>query len=268
MPRLAFKYLLGLAVLAGLALSVFGCASSGVSTPPALPGSMQVDPPSGSKLLNANIHAGDALSSILLNKASGGSGILVASLVDMDTLETSSSFGRTSSQQIASRISQNGYKVIDVRLTNDMLLDIKQGEFMLSRRTANLLKRDYDAHAVMVGIYSRSAGKVFVSVRVVRLSDSVVLAAYEYYLPYDADVAYLLNRASGGGAQAGAGGYDSTWQKYAARPRVCSGQTNDAQAKPGPTPRQAAPQSAGKDAPYPQKDDPAPQYESRHVPQS
>ncbi len=178
-----------------------GCASEQKGFPP-LPHAVPVDPPKGSLMLTANTYAGDAISAELLQRIGSGSGILAATMADMENLDDSAPFGRTSMQQIGSRVVQHGFKVLDVRLTDSMRMDLKQGEFMLSHDTTRIMAKEYDAHAVLVGLFSRSADRVFVSVRAIRLDDAAVIAAYEYFLPRVGDVQTLLSESrNGGGGQ-------------------------------------------------------------------
>jgi hypothetical protein len=83
---------------------------------------------------------------------------------------------------------------------------------MLSRDMGSLLAAEYDAHAVLVGTYSRSGEKVFVSARILRLTDGALLAAYEYYLPFGGDIARLLDSGADGASSG-----DALWHKYNAR---------------------------------------------------
>ncbi|MDR2160896.1 MAG: hypothetical protein LBO77_01985 [Desulfovibrio sp.] len=191
------------------------CAGSS-GQPAPLPYDMPVDPPDGANLLTANTYAGDALSSMLLQRVDMGSGILATSLVRLDTLDDTSSFGRLAGQQIASRIAQHGFLVLDVRLTHALTVS-KEGEFMLSRDMGRLLAAEYNAHAVLVGTYSPSGNKIFVSARVLRLADGAALAAYEYHLPYDSDAASLL-------AKSGIAAADAVWRRYTARGQAFAAQ--------------------------------------------
>jgi hypothetical protein len=187
-----------LSVFVFFVLLLAGCASDGPKTPP-LSHAVPVDPPSGSLMLTANTYAGDVLSVELLQRLGSGSGILAATMADMEELDDSSPFGRTSMQQVGSRVAQHGFKVLDVRLTDAMRMDLRKGEFMLSRDTARILAKEYNAHAVLVGLYSRSDDKIFVSVRAIRLDDAAIIGAYEYWLPKEGDVrAMLTNRKIGG----------------------------------------------------------------------
>jgi hypothetical protein len=119
-------------------------------------------------------------------------------------------------QQVGSRLSQHGFKVLEPRLSSSLRFDKKNGEFMLTRDSLLLLASSHDAHAVLVGTYSLSRDRVFLSVRAVRLQDSAVLAAYEYYLPRNDDVAALLEQDAGGMAYGG----DGLWRRYAEREKA------------------------------------------------
>ena len=192
-----------------------GCSSvttTAYTTPmPPLPQAMPVDPPPGSDVLTANIYAADAINAMLLARMGSGGGILAASFVEMDNYDKSSAFGRIASQQIGSRLGQHGYRVLEQRLGSEMWMN-RNGEFILSRDTARLLSTEYDAHAVLVGVYRVVHQRVYVSARVVRLSDNVVLGAYEYYVPLHDDALHMLS----GAGSAGASG-DAVWRRYALR---------------------------------------------------
>ncbi len=171
-----------------------------------------VNPPEGSDLAHANTFAGDALENMLRGRVNKTAGILAATMVNLDNLDETSSFGRLVMQQIGSRLGQYGYRVMDVRLRADMAIN-PAGEFMLSRDIGKLMQSNYGAEAVLVGTYSVAAGKVYCSVRVLRLSDSAVIAAYEYYLPRKGDTARLLY-----GSGNGAVGYASRQPAFSSPP--------------------------------------------------
>lgn len=212
---------------------VFGLVVSGCSSGPArmavpnLPQAMPADPPGGSLLLTASTHAGDALHKMLLLRMGSGGGILTTSLVDLHNFSRTSAFGRVTSQQVASRIGQYGFRIVEARIAASLAMT-SEGEFMLTRESAKLLADTYDANAVLVGCYADSGSNVFVSLRVVRLSDNAVVAAYEYYLPRGGDVARLL---------AGYGGGDPVWERYGARKQAFA---PDAGASPAGAPCVAA----------------------------
>lgn len=167
----------------------------------------------GPLLLVENDRAGDALGDLLQSRLGSSSGVLVASLVELGNLEHSSRFGQLCAQQIGSRLSQRGFKVLESRLGAELRLG-KDGEFMLTSESARLLAREHNAGSALLGVYSESRRHVFVSVRVVRLNDNAVIAAHEYSLPKNnEDVSGLLSHSAGGGGAS----QERVWAGFAAR---------------------------------------------------
>lgn len=221
-----------------------------------------MDPPDGSGMLSLNTYAGDALVSELLVRMGSGAGILTTSLVELDDFERTSAFGRLASQQIASRIGQHGFRVIEARLGAVLRMN-RQGEFMMTRDSSQLLSSEYDAGAVLVGAYKVVGNRIFVSTRVVRIADNVVMGAYEYYLPLNDEVRALLGPATatgfvggpvpGSSAAALAAHERGVWARHNARGRasVVPGAPAVAPAA-SPVPAvPASPAGPAKDAPYP-----------------
>jgi TolB-like protein len=117
--------------------------------------------------------------------------VIVATFVNIDDLERTSSFGRTVSRQVGSRFTSRGIKVVEVLLRNSIYIKQNGGEFLLSRELRNI-SREHAAQAVIVGTYAVGRHNVLLTGRLVRSADSVVLASYDYSLPVDQDVAFLL----------------------------------------------------------------------------
>ena len=170
-----------------ITLVLMGCSGRRQSVPEPAP-SFMVRP----ALLEANLYAGDVLAKMLDQRMPTTAGILVANLVNLDDLNSSSSLGRVSSQQIASRLSQHGFRVLEARLGANLLMDLHEGEFMLSRETAKLLTSDHDAAAILLGTYSDAGNGLFVSVRVVGLAQNTIIAAHEYFLPLTGETEHLF----------------------------------------------------------------------------
>ncbi|WP_223290474.1 FlgO family outer membrane protein [Nitratidesulfovibrio sp. SRB-5] len=177
---------------------------------PATPEGVLVNPPEGSELLNANTYAADALHAVMASRVSTGSPILVATLADVDNLERSTPFGRVTMQQVASRLGQHGYRVLEARMGRALTFT-PQGEFLLSRDATRLMQSEYDAQAALVGTYSLAGGTAYVSLRVVRLDDAAVMAAYEYHLPVRGDTRRMM------------AGQGDPWSQYAGRRQAFSG---------------------------------------------
>jgi TolB-like protein len=111
--------------------------------------------------------------------------LIVASFVDVNNLEESSGFGRIIAEQIVSRFVQRGQKVIELKLRqNSIFIREGQGEFMLSRDIHELSKT-YNASAVVVGTYADGGDRLYVSARIVRPTDNVIISAYDAGIPMD-----------------------------------------------------------------------------------
>jgi TolB-like protein len=111
--------------------------------------------------------------------------LIVASFVNVNNLEESSSFGRIIAEQIASRFVQRGQKVIELKLRqNSIFIREGQGEFMLSRDVRELSKT-YNASAVVVGTYAEGGDRLYVSARIVRPTDNIIISAYDAGIPMD-----------------------------------------------------------------------------------
>lgn len=139
-------------------------------------------------LIETNYQAGQILGNNLAEKhlAEEPEGpILLASFVNLDNLEESSSLGRIIPQQIGSALSDCGFKLLDVRLRADsMRIEPSQGEFALSREL-KVIAREQKAYGVLVGTYSKLYGQIYVNAKILKSSDKITLAATDYLLPYE-----------------------------------------------------------------------------------
>lgn len=163
---------------------LLGCAHREPAPPPPdplLPGfSRSADP-----LTRANEDAADRLAlHALAGGLDGRSTILVASIVALDDIKTSSPLGRLVAEQVAGRLAQHGLGIKDVRLREALVIRPDQGELMLSREAAELA-RQHQAQAALIGGYTRSREATRLSLRLVRLDDARVLAAANYAVAVD-----------------------------------------------------------------------------------
>jgi TolB-like protein len=116
--------------------------------------------------------------------------VLVATLVDIDKL-AGSRLGRTLSEHLSTRLTKNGYKVMELKLRDTIFVKQSEGELMLSREIREIGK-NHEAQALLVGTYSESRGRVYVTIRLVSAADGTVISAHDYLLPIDANVRALL----------------------------------------------------------------------------
>ncbi|MCK4604808.1 MAG: hypothetical protein KAU41_09005, partial [Deltaproteobacteria bacterium] len=71
------------------------------------------------RLIRANYNMADMLEDNLKYSIPMNQPILVASFVNVNRLEQSSTFGHIISEQIGSRFAQKGYKIIEIKLRED-----------------------------------------------------------------------------------------------------------------------------------------------------
>ena len=117
--------------------------------------------------------------------------ILIASYVNIDNLEESSTFGRAISEYIASRFVQRGYKIVEMKLRKSAFIRKKGGEFMLSRALKDI-STEHNVQAVIVGTYSVASDLVYVSSRIINPSDNTITSTYDYRLPLGSNTTKML----------------------------------------------------------------------------
>ena len=194
---LVFRYFFPFVFAAWLILTgVAGCAKK--TTPATGRGEAAFtlpDPQPYSNLLESSYAAADSLGKWLrLRGLPPDEPIMSASFVNINDLTQSSTLGRIVSEQIASRLAQHGFKIVEVKLREESVF-IKEGkgEFLLSREVLSL-GETRGAHAVLVGTYAVSKDFIFISARVVRTEDNSVVTGYDYELPNDATTRSMLKR--------------------------------------------------------------------------
>lgn len=117
--------------------------------------------------------------------------LLTATFVNVNSLENSSGLGRIIADQVSSRFAQKGFTMIQVTLRNDIFVKQEAGEFVLSRSVQDI-SRHHNVAAVVAGTYAVGRNSVYVSARLIRAADSLILAGYDYSLPLGPDTKALL----------------------------------------------------------------------------
>ena len=145
-----------------------------------------------SDLIGTSHKAADELLERLSPPLKPNEPVLVASFADIDDLERSSTFGRTVSQFIASRLTNRGIKVIELKMTDSVYIKQSEGEFFLSRNVQKLSKA-HAAKIVFAGTYSKGNNMVYISARALDPENGMVLSAYEYDLAIDDNLIKMLS---------------------------------------------------------------------------
>jgi TolB-like protein len=148
-----------------------------------------------SKMIQANYAAADQLLTSLSGPLDKSLPLIVATLVSIDALTESSRLGRMVSEQIGSRLSKQGYRVIELKLRGDIFVKQREGELLLSREIKDITL-SHKAQAVVVGTYSEAKDYVYLNLKIVSAQNNLVIAAHDYVLPIDSNVRSLLTPAS------------------------------------------------------------------------
>ncbi|SDB21118.1 hypothetical protein SAMN05660653_01011 [Desulfonatronum thiosulfatophilum] len=105
--------------------------------------------------------------------------ILFTSLVDLDDLNASSTFGRLLGEQIASRMSQLGYRIVELKLRQgSMIISENAGEMVLSRNLREV-RSSHDAQGIIVGTYTVLSDSIIVTVKLLSTLDGSILSTQD-----------------------------------------------------------------------------------------
>lgn len=166
-----------------LTIVLAGCAG---------PGAYQA---ASASVISANYGAADALISIARPALDVNRPIIIATLVDIDDLERSSTLGRYVSESVSARFTQSGYKMVEMKFQNAVYMKKGEGELMLTRQIREIAT-SHQAQAVVVGTYSRASSTVFINLKVVRPESNIVIAAQDYSVRINRDVCVMITRDS------------------------------------------------------------------------
>jgi TolB-like protein len=146
---------------------------------------LTIAPTDGRLMVSSNYSGADALVAQLHGGPDDTGAVLVASLANVDRLDDTSTFGRISADELGSRLAQHGMAVIETRMRDSYVVR-PGGQFMLSDELRLLASR-HKAGAVLVGTYADAGSSVLVSLKLVRIKDSRVIAGADYAIPMSAD---------------------------------------------------------------------------------
>ena len=171
------------ATIATLALS--SCAQN-ASLPTSNANAYISNQPSNS-FIAANYKATDTLTAQLKGKINPAQPLIVATIVNIDDLNSSSTFGRLASEQVSARFTQTGYSMIEMKFCDFVYMKQDQGELLLTREIKDVAKT-HNAQAVIVGTYALSGDTVFVNLKVIQPSTNIVLAVHDYDFEMNANL--------------------------------------------------------------------------------
>ena len=147
----------------------------------------------GQELDKVAAKVADTLDANLLYTLDRTAPILYTSFVELSRLNTTSRLGMLLGDQVASRFSQHGHRLIELKLMkNAIVMKQNTGEFALSRDSRRIMDM-HDAQAVLVGTYTLSGDRIFISARLVGAEDNIILSACYFSYRLDKDLLALAD---------------------------------------------------------------------------
>lgn len=117
--------------------------------------------------------------------------IVVTTIVSVDDLKHSSTFGRLVSELVSNRLAQRGYLVRDVRYTGALELKPETGEQVLSREASEVSKR-VRAQAIVAGTYAVAGRKIYVNLRLIKADNAELLSSVDVVVSLNANTRVLF----------------------------------------------------------------------------
>ncbi|MEW6426798.1 MAG: FlgO family outer membrane protein [Thermodesulfobacteriota bacterium] len=101
--------------------------------------------------------------------------LVMATLVQLDAVDDSSSFGRLMTEALATQLFRHGAEVVETRKLAELAIREDSGEFILSRRAGELAAQ-HQATAIVAGTYSLTPQTVVVNIRLLDVGSDRVLS--------------------------------------------------------------------------------------------
>lgn len=144
-------------------------------------------------LIETNYNAIDMLVSRIRPSLPADGKMIVATVVNINSLENTSTLGRVISEHVLGRLSQSGYGVIELKIRNQVYMKRDEGEFLLTREIRDLA-RTHNAQALVVGTYAEASDRLFISLKVIEVSGSRIIGAVDYSIDKDSVIRSLLSK--------------------------------------------------------------------------
>ena len=150
-----------------------------------------------SELVAANFDAADQLLVLAQRPLDNQSTLIVTTLANLDDLNQTSSLGRLISEHLATRLTQRGLNVAELRLTSKVYVRASTGGEMMLSRDVREIAANYSAQAVVVGTYSLASDYVYINLKLIESGQNRVIAAHSYLLPYGGQIRALAPTKAG-----------------------------------------------------------------------
>ena len=172
-----------------LAAALAGCATQTVQSPAYVGPTYTAA--SSNPFINSSREAVDTLMNGFDPGSLGKAPVLVATVVNINDLKNSAPLGRTLGEMYASQLANKGLNVTEMKLRGDVYVREGTGELLLSREIREIAAQ-HAAGLVLVGTYSQASQYTYISMKLVRTTDSRIMRSHDYAIPNDMDVRRML----------------------------------------------------------------------------
>jgi TolB-like protein len=186
------KFNLLISCIIGLAI-LSGCTGSALELSDKQNAKPQSNVGSTNQLISANYSAAITLIKQSCKYLVPEQPILIATLVNIDSLEKSSTLGRISSENIATQFTKDGYNIVEMKFSSSVYMKRNEGEMVLTREM-NSIAHSHNAQAVVVGSYGISSDSIYVNLKLVRPgNENIILASYDYVIARNKEIDSMLS---------------------------------------------------------------------------
>lgn len=119
--------------------------------------------------------------------------VIMATVVNIDDIENSSTLGRLISEQVSAKFVQAKMSVIEMKFRENIYIKQNTGELMLTREIGKIAKA-HSANAVIVGTYAIANSAVYVNLKIINPATNVAIAATDYVLPMNRDIEDMVGK--------------------------------------------------------------------------
>ncbi len=125
-----------------------------------------------------------------------GEKLVLTTLVDLENLHTTSKFGRTLSEALATRLFQHGYGIEEIRKISAVLIKDNYGELILSRDVKRLAQ-EHECDVIVAGTYALTPETVIINVKFLDALSQEVFSVAGMELQRTTAINYLLSDSGG-----------------------------------------------------------------------
>lgn len=147
--------------------------------------------PEDEDLVEVSYEAVDNLLVNLKQPLPKGSLVVINSLVNVDDLSQTFSFGRIISDQISSAFHRSGYRIMGMELPTEIFVKNDAGILHLSDSAKEALN-NVGAQALLIGSFAPGKQNAYISLRIVDIASQNFIATTDYSVPMGPDAKNLL----------------------------------------------------------------------------